>query len=252
METRDIITAIIAIIAGLAFIFSIVNFFLTYRQRATENRHNTRKALTDVVAELTNVTIAYNKLDLEHPRSVDQTVINLRRNYNIQRRYLANHGEFLAAQIPKFTSDVDYVSIAFAFESGGDYAKAQKFYELAVDKSPTNVLKMWNLRALARFWFGQGNAALGRKTYQDALQLEVPDSDSLRQTVADTYLLWSRLEDEHGYVDEAKRMRMLGQQAASRIGNAQMREFMLKLFSGGTEVVNKSDTPRPTLSTPSG
>lgn len=62
----------------------------------------------------------------------------------------------------------------------------------------------------------KGNAALGRKTYQDALQLEVPDSDSLRQTVADTYLLWSRLEDEHGYVDEAKRMRMLGQQAASR------------------------------------
>src|SRR6266487_2511282 len=74
-------------------------------------------------------------------------------------------------------------------------SKAQKFYELAVDKSPNNVLKMWNLRALARFWFVQGNAALGRKIYQDALQLEVPDTDSLRHTVADTYLLWSRVED---------------------------------------------------------
>jgi tetratricopeptide (TPR) repeat protein len=234
MEIRDIIL-------GLAFIFSIASFILTFRQRAIEDRRSTRKALTDVVAELTNVSIAYNNLDLQHPGSVDQAIINLRRNYNNQRRYLANHGEFLATQIPGLTSDIDYVSLAFAFQSGGDYAKAQKFYELAVDKSPNNVLKMWNFRALARFWFVQGNAALGRKIYQDALQLEVPDTDSLRQTVADTYLLWSRLEDEHGYVDEAKRARMLGQQAASRIGNSQMRENMLKMFSGAAEVVNKSE-----------
>jgi tetratricopeptide (TPR) repeat protein len=234
MEIRDIIL-------GLAFIFSIASFILTFRQRAIEDRRSTRKALTDVVAELTNVSIAYNNLDLQHPGSVDQAIINLRRNYNNQRRYLANHGEFLATQIPGLTSDIDYVSLAFAFQSGGDYAKAQKFYELAVDKSPNNVLKMWNLRGLARFWFVQGNAALGRKIYQDALQLEVPDTDSLRQTVADTYLLWSRLEDEHGYVDEAKRARMLGQQAASRIGNSQMRENMLKMFSGAAEVVNKSE-----------
>jgi len=101
---------------------------------------------------------------------------------------------------------------------------------------------MWNLRALARFWFVQGNAALGRKIYQDALQLEVPDTDSLRHTVADTYLLWSRLEDEHGYVDEAKRARMLGQQAATRIGNSLMRENILKQLSGATvEAADKSD-----------
>jgi hypothetical protein len=34
---------------------------------------------------------------------------------------------------------------------------------------------------------------------------------------------------------------MLGQQAASRIGNSQMRENMLKMFSGAAEVVNKSE-----------
>ena len=235
MEIRDIIL-------GLAFIFSIASFILTFRQRAIEDRSSTRKALTDVIAELTNVSIAYNNLDLQHPGSVDQAIINLRRNYNNQRRYLANHGEFLATQIPGLTSDIDYVSLAFAFQSGGDYAKAHKFYELAVDKSPNNVLKMWNLRALARFWFVQGNAALGRKIYQDALQLEVPDTDSLRHTVADTYLLWSRLEDEHGYVDEAKRARMLGQQAATRIGNSLMRENILKQLSGATvEAADKSD-----------
>jgi tetratricopeptide (TPR) repeat protein len=251
METKDIITITIA---GLAFLVSIVNSvftFFAFRQRATEDQRNTRKALTDVVAELTKVSIAYNQLDLQHPRSVDWAIINLRRNYNTQRRYLAIHGEFLAAQIPELTSDIDCISLAYAFESSGDYTKAQKFYELAVEKSPTNVLKMWNLRALARFWFVLGNAERGRRTYEEALQLQKPDTDSLRQAVADTYLLWSRLEDEHGYLDEAKRVRGLGQQASNRIGNSQMRENMLKMFSGGAEVVNKSDAPGPTLVTPS-
>jgi tetratricopeptide (TPR) repeat protein len=222
MEIRDIIL-------GLAFIFSIASFYMTFRQRAIADRFNTRKALTDVVAELAKVNIAYSQLDLQYPRSVDQTVISLRRNYHTQRRYLANHGEFLADEIPELTSEVDCSSLAFAFEQGGDYTKAMKFYELAVDKSPNNILKMWNLRGLARFWFVQGNAARGRKTYEEALQLQVPDTDSVRQMTADTYMLWSRLEDEHGYADEAKRVRALGQQAANRIGNSRMRSRTYRL-----------------------
>jgi tetratricopeptide (TPR) repeat protein len=244
METRDIITAIIAIIAGLAFIFSIVNFFLTYRQRATENRHNTRKALTDVVAELTKVSIAYNQLELEYPQSAQVTIVNLRRNYSNQRRYLANHGEFLATQIPELTSDIDCITIAQAFDATGDFIRAQKFFELALDKSPTAALRMWNLRGIARFWFDQGNAQRGRQAYEEALQLNVPDTDSMRYNKADTYLLWSRIEDEHGYVDEAKRIRALGQQAANRIGNSQMRQRMLNQFSGvSVKGADKSGTP---------
>jgi hypothetical protein len=245
MGTRDIITAITAIIAGLAFLFSIVNAFFTFRQRATENQHNTRKALTDVVAELLRVSIAYSELDIKYGRSVDPNIVTLRRTFTGQRRYLANHGEFLTVQIRKLTYDIDCLVLANAFEFGGDYTKAEKFYKLAVDKSPTNVLKVWNLRALARFCFVQGNAALGRQTYEKALQQEVPDTDSHRQTVADTYLLWSRLEDEHGYKGEAERVQALGQQAAKRIGHSRMREYMLKQFSEGTD--GKSEAPSPTL-----
>lgn len=73
METKDIITLTIA---SLAFFFSIASFILTFRQRAIEERRSTRKALTDIVAELTKVNIAFNQLDLQYPRSVDQTIIN--------------------------------------------------------------------------------------------------------------------------------------------------------------------------------
>ncbi len=198
--------------------------------------------MTDIIAELTKVSIAYNQLDLDYPQSSEPTIINLRRNYSNQRRYLANHGEFLAGQIPELTSDIDCIVLAAAFDSTGDYIRAQKFFELAVEKSPTNVLRMWNLRGLARFWFNQGNAQRGRKTYEESLQLPVPDTDSVRYNVADTYLLWSRIEDEYGYQDEAKRARTLGQQAAARIGNSLMRERILKQLSGATvEAADKSD-----------
>jgi tetratricopeptide (TPR) repeat protein len=239
VETKDII---FGTVAGLALIVSIVSFIFPFRQRATEDRRSTRKALTDVVAELTKVNIAFNQLDLDHPQSADVTIVSLRRNYNNQRRYLANHGEFLAGQIPELTSDIDCITLAFAFESSGDYIKAQKFYELAVEKSPTSVLRIWNLRGLARFWFNQGNAQRGRKAYEESLQQQVSDTDSIKQTVADTYLLWSRLEDEYGYVGEANRARTLGQQAAGRIGNSRMREIMLKQLSGAlTEAGDKRD-----------
>jgi tetratricopeptide (TPR) repeat protein len=239
VEKKDIILVTPGV---LAFIFSIVTFIWTFRQHAIEDRRNTRKSLTDVVAELTKVNIAYNRLDLDYPQSVEPTVVNLRRSYNNQGRYLANHGEFLANQIPELTSDIDCIALASAFESSGDYIKAQKFFEQAVEKWPTSVLRMWNLRGFARFWFNQGNAQRGRKTYEESLQQQVPDTDSIRQTIADTYLLWSRLEDEHGYVDEAKRACTLGQQAASRIGNSRMREIMLKQLSGAlTEAGDKRD-----------
>ena len=54
-------------LATLAFIFSIASFTLTFRQRGIEDRRNTRKALTDIVAELTKVSIAYKQLDLDYP-----------------------------------------------------------------------------------------------------------------------------------------------------------------------------------------
>jgi len=51
----------------------------------------------------------------------------------------------------------------------------------------------------------------------DEGRFAAPEEDEeIRQTVADTHLPWSRVEDEHGYADEAKRQRTLGQQAANR------------------------------------
>jgi hypothetical protein len=121
METKDIV---FGVIAGAAFLVSLFNLVWNFVWRPFEHQGNIRKALTDVVAELTNVSIAYNRLELDYPQSIDAPIVSLRRNFNSQRRYLANHGEFLYDQIPELTTDIDCFSLAYAFESGGDDIKA--------------------------------------------------------------------------------------------------------------------------------
>lgn len=155
------------------------------------------------MAELAKVNLAFAQLELDFPGSTAERIVAFRRNYNSQRRYLANHGEFLINQIGELTTDIDCIAVASAFDSFGDYERAEKFFLLAVEKSPNSILRATNLRGFARFWFRRGNASKGRKTYEESLQLELPDS--IRQFVADTYLLWAKVEEEHGFREESQR-----------------------------------------------
>jgi tetratricopeptide (TPR) repeat protein len=224
METKDIITVALS---SAAFCFAITSFILTFRQRSVEDRRGTRKALTDAVASLVQVNLATAQLNIDRPNSVDERVVALRRTYNSQRRFLANHIEFLSQQIPELVTDIDCVTAALGFESHGDYEKAEKFYLLAVQKAPNNSLKAMNMRGLARFYFVRGNADRGRKTYEQSLELELPDNDSMRQLRADTYLLWAKTEDDSGYREESKRVRKRAIAAANLIGQPKMKEHML-------------------------
>jgi tetratricopeptide (TPR) repeat protein len=225
LTDKEILTLVAS---AVAIVVSVASFFMTFRQRFLENRRTTRKALTDVVSELTKVNIAFTQLALDHPGSSDERIVEFRRNYNDQRRYLANHGAYLAQEIPELVTDIDCLIIGMAFASHGDYERAEQFHKLSVEKSPNNVIRVNTLRTLARFYFRRGNPALGRKTYQDALEIELPRNDSMRQFVADTYLLWGRIEQDSGFLTESQRLQVLARDNAELIGQKNMREDTLK------------------------
>lgn len=166
--------------------------------------------------------MSFAKLDAEHPEQSDR-IVNLRRMYNTQRRYLANHAKYLIRQIPDLATDIDYNMLAQAFRGIGDYDKVQKYWDLCVAKSESNVIRAMNLRGHAHFLFFQGNPQLGRKKYQESLELSLPDTDNVRRDRADTYAMWARVEMDFGYDGEALRLREQAQQAANRVGHAGMR-----------------------------
>lgn len=231
MEIKDIVTISLS---SAAFCFSVTSFLLSFRQRSVEDRRSTRKALTDTIASISAVNLAMAQLSLDQPKSSDKRVVDLRRNYNSQKRFLANHGEYLTQQIPELVADIDCQILAGAFDSFHDMEKAEIFFKLAVEKSPNSSLRATNLRGLARFQFHIGNAPKGRKFYEESLQIELPDTDSMRRFRADTYLLWARMERDYGYLEEYSRIRGLSVSAAQRIAHAEMkRDFLDQIKADG-------------------
>lgn len=128
MDIKDIV---VIGISSSALIFSITSFVLTFRQRALQNTRDIRKSLTEAISGLGDVSLARTRLDADNPIATEQ-IVGLRRLYNSQRRYLANHAEYLARQTPSLVSDIDYQILAVAFAAIGDYDRAQKHWESCV------------------------------------------------------------------------------------------------------------------------
>jgi tetratricopeptide (TPR) repeat protein len=224
MDPKDIFTITLS---ATAICVSVASFVITWRQRKIEDQRSIRKSLADSISELTEVQLARLKLDKDNPGDTSESVVTFRRTYNMQRRFLANHCDFLASQIPHLVTDVDCLVIAGAFETSQDFERADYYYQLSIEKAPNASLKLLSLRSAAIYWFNRGNHARGRKSFEDALQLDVPDSDTARQLISDTYMLWAKAERSAGFLEQALRIRELARAAATRIASQHMREDML-------------------------
>lgn len=244
MDTKDIL---VIALSSTALLVSITSFILTFRQRALENTRGVRKSLTEAISALGDVSLSRATLDADNPQVTEQ-ITNLRRIYNSQRRYLANHAEYLAAQIPSLVADIDYNVLAGAFDSIGDYDRAQRHCENSVAASTSKPLLAMNLRGFSRFLYFQGNAQLGRKKYHESLEVELPDTDNIRRLRADTYAMWAKTEMDFGHEEEARRLREQTLSAAQRIGHKGMREeFLLfanqRLMDPSSAVIKPEKVP---------
>jgi hypothetical protein len=220
MAPKDWITVLISC---LALLVSVVTYLLLTR----EDKRGTRQALTDTLTALGEVSLAMTKLKIENP-SASNDVMSLRRTYNSQRRYLANHAEFLLDRIPELSADIDHNMLAVAFEAIGDLARAEEHWGACVARSPSDALRAMNLRGFARFLFYRGNPSVGRQKYEESLQVNLPDNDPGRRIRADTFALWFATEREFGFLQEADRRRESAVAEARRIGHQGMQREMLR------------------------
>jgi tetratricopeptide (TPR) repeat protein len=176
---------------------------------------------------LCSIALAFVKLKIDNPQAGPE-VVSLRRNYNSSRRYLANHPEFLISRIPELTTDIDHQMLAAAFDAIGDYIRADEHWRSCVERSPSDSLRAMNLRGYARFLFGQGRFDQGRQKYEESLRINLPDNDQGRRIRADTCAMWSGVEREYGFTQEADRRRLQAVQEASRISHKGMQQDMLR------------------------
>ena len=223
MEFKDILTMTLSICAVTV---SLISFYLSYRQRDAEGVRAVRKNLTETIAELVSVSKAFEEVAHNKELTTQYSTV-MSRLYNAQRRYLADHAEFLIDKAEWVVTDIDFNVIACAYQAFGSYGKAGKYWEKCIAVSSDPNVKMQNLRGYAKFLFFQGATQAGRNKYQESLAIELQDTDNMRRMRADTYALWSITEIDFGDVAEGERLHNQAIAAAERIGHKRMREDIL-------------------------
>lgn len=234
MEPKDIVTVILSVVA---VVISLASLLISLKQKERENTRLLRTQLSDTLNQISALGVAFAKLKLEAKGVLTNDIIDVRRNYTTQRTSLLNYAEFLTKENPQFGNDITYSILATNWNYVSNFNKASENWELAIQASEDLVIKHTNLRGFANFLFFQGNMVAGRGKYSEALALRLPDTDNVKRIIADTYLMWARIEMEFGFNDEYPKLLTLANHSCDRISNIRMRNEMQTLINSFYAVV---------------
>ncbi len=194
METKDYI---LIIISCCALILSLISLIVTLVQKNKETKRTIRKTLTDTLESISKIGIETTKL--RNTKDVDfnsEHSIQLRRNYNNQRRILIAHADFIIQRYNKLATEIDCNILAGAYATIGDQEKAEYFWQKTIDKSISAPIRHMNLRGFGTFLFNNGKETSGREIFNEALIQNLTENDENKVLKTDTYLMLSDLEKE--------------------------------------------------------
>jgi hypothetical protein len=169
---------ILIIIGAISLITSVTALVLTYRQKSRQDRLGARKTLSDVLSEIVETNIEMAKIRDEQ---LTEGVMQLRRALNSQRRYLCQHADVLATEIPNLCYDIDHVIIAGAMDAAGDLESADRHWQAGILKSVAPITRCYNLRGYARFLIASGKVEAARSAFAQALEATAGDDDRSRR-----------------------------------------------------------------------
>jgi hypothetical protein len=195
MGTKDYI---LIVISGSALTLSLISLVLTLIQKNKETNRTIRKSLTDTLESLSKIGVEVTKLEITKDTDFNsETIIQLRRNYNSQRRILIAHADFLITRYDELSTEIDSNILAGSYATIGDMDKAEYFWKKTIDKSISLPIRMMNLRGFGIFLFNNDKEKLGRDIFNQALCLKLTENDENKILKADTYLMLADLEKEH-------------------------------------------------------
>ncbi|CAI8990954.1 TPR_REGION domain-containing protein [Pseudomonas sp. IT-P44] len=201
MELRDyaVIAAAVAGVAGLAL------SLITLLMKGEENRRTIRSQLTDVLARLNVVNAESRKYRIE----TAETGLNPEKRamfsfYNDQRAFLVGQARYLMDQLPDHVSDSEFGLVAKALGNIGDHELACHYWEMCLERSPSDHVRGMHSRGFGGYLFGEGYPELGRFRFQNGVALIAGTSDQRRFHRVETYLRWAAAERFAGFFSEAK------------------------------------------------
>jgi len=236
MEIKDYI---VIIISGCALTLSLISLIVTLIQKHKETNRTIKKTLTDTLESISKIGIESTKLksskDLEFN---SEAAIQLRRNYNSQRRVLIAHADFLIMRYDNLATEIDCNILAGAYAAIGDQEKAEYFWRKTINKSASPPIKLMNLRGFGIFLFAIGNDDNGRKFFNEALSLNLTENDENKILQVDTYLMLCELERESGNKENYEINLTGAMEVYSKIKNKRKKDEMYERIRLKLPIIN--------------
>ena len=192
MDTKDYI---LIALSSCAIVISLISLVITLIQKNRETHRTIRKTLTDTLENISKIEIETTRL--KNSKDVNfgsESIIQLRRNFNTQRRILMVHADFLIQKYDKLATDIDCNLLAVAYSIVGDQEKAEYFWGKSICKTKSLPIKHMNLRGFGIFYFENSNIDKGREKFLEALGMNLIENDSNNVLVSDTYLMLAEYE----------------------------------------------------------
>lgn len=190
---------ILIAISGTALMLSLISLIVTLIQKNKETNRVIKKTLTDTLENVSKINIETAKLKSSKDTDYNsEAAIQLRRNYNSQRRVLIAHADYLVERYDKLATEIDCNILAGAYATIGDHDKSEFFWQKTIDKSISLPIKHMNLRGFGTFLFNSGKEDKGREFFAKAVSLKLSENDDNKILVTDTYLMLCELEKTNG------------------------------------------------------
>lgn len=181
---------IVIIISATALGISILSLIITLFQKYKENKRTIRKTISDNLESIAKANIEFNKLKSQKDSDFNsEPNILIRRNINSQKRAILSNVKFLIDKNSDIATESDYTILAGAFADIGDQSLADQYWKLAIDKSRSPEILIFNLRGYGSFKFRNNDYDNARLLYEQANQVNLTETDEHAVIKCDTYLM---------------------------------------------------------------
>ncbi|MDB5118596.1 MAG: hypothetical protein JWQ79_4088 [Mucilaginibacter sp.] len=193
------------VMSALALILSSAAFIFTVIIQSKERKRNLRQTLSSTLSDIARINVDVSMLRKDEKESTPETVL-IRKNYNSQRGTLVSGADFLIKENEKLVTDADCELMALTYDDLGDIKKAEEYWLQAIEHAVSDARQHLHERDYAAFLFNNNQVEKGRKFFEKSLSVKMSKTDDDLRNVADTYLIWAKLERNFNNDDEFNRL----------------------------------------------
>ena len=181
------------VISIVALAVSIIALALSTRGRRLERERTLRSQLSEVLREYASTLLERSRVtsatDRDRPTPSGVTAV-----LDQLESFLVQQINYLAEQIPRLVTSVEWCAIGYSNGRSGDFVRADMYYKRGIEASTDAMYKIGAAIAYAWCLYTQRRFEEGRSTYRQHLANLTNNDDFARYQKGRAYMFWGMNE----------------------------------------------------------